>query len=225
MHVLARAVDRALDLAFPAVCPGCRAEGDPVCSRCLAGLAPHLERPAGIPIGVPGELPAPLVQLEWVAPYNALLRRAIHTLKYGGEQRLARPLGQLVAERWRRAGRGGQLLVPVPIHRDRRRERGYDQAELVARVAGASLGLPVVPAALLRRRATARQFALDRTGRRGNVEGAFEVPTAARPAVADHWVVLVDDVVTTGSTLAACGVALRAAGALAVSAVAVAHER
>ena len=113
----------------------------------------------------------------------------------------------------------------MPIHRDRRRERGYDQAELVARVAAASLGLPVVPAALLRRRATARQFALDRTGRRGNVEGAFEVPTAARPAVADRWVILVDDVVTTGSTLAACGVALRAAGALAVSAVAVAHER
>lgn len=224
MHLFARAVDRALDLAFPAVCPGCRTEGEPICRRCLAGLAPHVERPAGVPIGVPGELPPPLVQVEWVAPYNALLRRAIHALKYGGEQRLARPLGQLVAARWRRAGRGGELLVPVPIHRDRRRERGYDQAELVARVVAKELGLPVV-AALRRRRATARQFALDRTERRANVAHAFEVPATARPAVADRWVVLVDDVVTTGATLASCAHALRAAGARAVSAVAVAHER
>jgi ComF family protein len=224
VHLLATAVDRVLDLAFPAICPGCRAEGDAICARCLEGFAPHLARPPGVPIGMPGDVPAPLVQLEWVAPYGTLLRRAIHALKYGGEQRLARPLGRLVADRWRRAGRGGQLLVPVPIHGDRRRERGYDQAELVARVTGRALGLPVV-AALDRQRATARQFALDRTERRGNVEGAFAVPAIHRAAVADRWIVLVDDVVTTGATLAACATALRASGALAVSAVAVARER
>ena len=224
MHLLGSAVDRALDLAFPAICPGCREEGDPLCARCLQTLDPHLRRPAGVPIGMPGDVPAPLVQLEWVAPYGTLLRRAIHALKYGGEQRLARPLGRLVAERWRIAGRGGQLLVPVPIHRDRRRERGYDQAELVARAVGRTLGLPVV-GAIERRRATARQFALDRTERRGNVEGAFGVPAPHAAAVADRWVVLVDDVVTTGATLSACAAALRASGALAVSAVAIARER
>ena len=224
MHLLATAVDRVLDLAFPAICPGCRAEGEPICTRCIEALAPHVTRPAGVPIGMPGDVPAPLVQLEWVAPYGTLLRRAIHALKYGGEQRLARPLGRLVADRWLRAGRGGNFLVPVPIHRDRRRERGYDQAELVARIAGRTLGLPVI-AAVERQRATARQFALDRTERRGNVEGAFGVPAAQRAAIAGRWIVLVDDVVTTGATLSACAAALRASGALAVSAVAVARER
>jgi ComF family protein len=224
MHRLASAVDRALDLAFPAICPGCRREGDPICHSCLASLEPHLTRPAGVPIGAPAAIPAPLLQLEWVAPYGTLLRRAIHILKYGGEQRLARPLGRALADRWQRAGRGGQLVVPVPIHQGRRRERGYDQAELLARAMGADGNLPVVQA-LERRRSTARQFALDRSERRANVEGAFAVAPAAVGQVADRWVVLVDDVVTTGATLGACATALRAAGALAVSAIAVAHER
>jgi ComF family protein len=195
-----------------------------MCARCLATLEPHLTRPPGVPIGAPAELPAPLLQLEWVAPYGALLRRAIHTLKYGGEQRLARPLGGALAGRWRRAGRGGTILVPVPIHAGRRRERGYDQAELLARAMASHIDLPVVHA-LERHRSTVRQFALDRAQRRANVDGAFSVTRAASAAIADRWVVLVDDVVTTGATLAACAAALRAAGALATSAIAVAHER
>ena len=221
---LAAAVDRALDLAFPAICPGCRAEGDPICQACLATLEPHLARPPGVPIGAPAEIPAPLLQLEWVAPYGTLLRRAIHMLKYGGEQRLARPLGRALAARWERAGRGGKVLVPVPIHAGRRRERGYDQAELLAR-AMSTHGGPSVVLALERRRSTAGQFALDRSERRANVEGAFAVTPAAARTIPDQWVVLVDDVVTTGATLGACGATLRAAGALAVSAIAVAHER
>jgi ComF family protein len=224
MRRVAAAVNRALDLAFPAICPGCRAEGDPICAACLGTLEPHLARPAGAPIGAPAEIPAPLLQLEWVAPYGTLLRRAIHTLKYGGEQRLARPLGRALAARWQRAGRGGTVLVPVPIHAGRRRERGYDQAELLARAMASHIDLPVV-AALERRRATIRQFALDRSERRANVEGAFAVGGRAGEQIANHWVVLVDDVVTTGATLGACASALRAAGALAVSAIAVAHER
>lgn len=224
MPILAAAIDRALDLAFPATCPGCRTEGQPICAACRATLQPELERPPGVPIGVPGEVPPPLLQLEWAAPYGPLLRRAIHQLKYGGEQRLARALGALVAERWRRAGRGGNLIVPVPIHRDRRRDRGYDQAELIARVAADALRLPTA-ALLERRRSTAPQFTLDRLARRGNVEGAFRVVAGGSPAVAGRWIILVDDVVTTGATLSACATALRDAGALGVSAVAVAHER
>ena len=226
MNLLTATLDRVLDLAFPASCPGCRTEGQPICAVCRASLQPELERSPGVPIGVPGEVPPPLLQLEWAAPYGPLLRRAIHQLKYGGEQRLARALGALVAERWRRAGRGGDLLVPVPIHRDRRRDRGYDQAELIARVAASMLRLPTATI-LERRRSTAPQFTLDRLARRGNVEGAFRVVGGATAAatVADRWVVLVDDVVTTGATLSACATELRDAGALAVSAVAVAHER
>jgi ComF family protein len=129
-----------------------------------------------------------------------------------------------VAARWRRAGAGGDLLVPVPVHVARRRERGYDQAELIAEAAGAYLALPCRPA-LARSRATAAQFRLDRRHRARNVRDAFEVREGSAAAVADRWVVLVDDVVTTGATLVACAVALLDGGAFAVSAVTVARER
>jgi ComF family protein len=189
-------------------------------------LDSRLDLPPGIAIGLPSDLPADLVQLEWCAPFGGVVRKALHGLKYGGERRLAEPLGDALARRWARAGRGGDVLVPVPVHADRLRKRGYDQAELIARAAGRALGVPVAPI-LERRRATVAQFDLDRAERAGNVTGAFALARGApsgRPLEA-RWVVLVDDVVTTGSTLAACAGPLLAAGALAVSAATVARER
>jgi ComF family protein len=116
-------------------------------------------------------------------------------------------------------------VVPVPVHADRERQRGYDQAALIAEVAARELRLPVVRA-LERRRATIAQFELGRDRRATNVAGAFAVRAGrGGAAVAGRWVLLVDDVVTTGATLAACGTALRDAGAVALSAIAVARER
>ncbi len=117
-----------------------------------------------------------------------------------GERRLAAPLGAVVAERWRRAGAGGDVLVPVPVHEARRRERGYDQAALIAAAAAERLRLPW-RAAVVRTRATTAQYRLDRRHRASNVADAFAVDPAARAAIAGRWVVLVDDVVTTGATL------------------------
>jgi len=114
--------------------------------------------------------------------------------------------------------------VPVPVHPRRRRDRGYDQAELIAASAGGALNLPVVPA-LERWRETEAQYALDRERRAGNVGGAFRVRGHSAPFVRGRWAVLVDDVVTTGATLSASADALLAAGAAAVSAVTVARER
>ncbi len=175
-----------------------------------------------MPFGLPADIPHPLLQLEWCAPFTGVTRRAIHALKYGGEQRLATPLGEAIAARWRRAGAGGEVLVAVPASPDRVRERGYDQAGLLAAVAGRRLGLPVVPA-LERVRATTAQAALGRTGRSANLQSAFGARPG--PGITGRWVVLVDDVVTTGATLAACALALLDAGALATSAVTVARER
>jgi ComF family protein len=175
-----------------------------------------------VPIGLPADLPEPLLQLEWCAPFTGVTRRALHQLKYAGERRLAGPLGEAIASRWAVAGAGGDVLVPVPASADRVRERGYDQAVLLASVAGRRLRLPVVQA-VARARETAAQFDLDRTARGANVTGAFEV--VAPEAIRGRWVVLIDDVVTTGATLAACARALLDAGALAVSAVTVARER
>jgi ComF family protein len=180
--------------------------------------------PPGSPIGLPAEIPEPLVQLEWCAPFTGTVRRAIHDLKYAGERRLAKPLGEVLAARWQRAGIGGDLLVPVPASPDRIRERGYDQAVLLAAIAGSRLRLPVVQA-LERIHATAAQHALGRASRSENVGHVFGVRPELRDRIAGRWVVLVDDVVTTGATLGACGEALMAAGAKAVSAVTVARER
>jgi competence protein ComFC len=217
--------DRLLDVAFPARCPGCGREGEPICARCRPRLATRLAMPPGVPIGLASVTPPPLVQLEWCAPYQGVVRGALHELKYDGEERLARPLGEAIAARWRRAAAGGDVLVPVPVHHDRRRRRGYDQAELIARAASNALRLPLV-LALARRRATVAQYELDRRHRAANVRDAFGLANmAGAGAIRGRWVVLVDDVATTGATLAECAETLLAAGALAVSAVVVARER
>jgi competence protein ComFC len=214
-----------LDLALPATCVGCGREGDPICPACRPALGVREQAPAGIPVGLPSDVPDPLLQLEWCAPFGGLARRALHELKYAGERRLAGPLGASIAARWRQAGAGGDLIVHVPVHRDRARERGYDQAEALARVAARELRLPHI-AALVRDRATLAQFQLGRDRRAANVAGAFRLAgPAMRRTVAGRWVVLVDDVVTTGATLSACAEVLLEAGAIGVSAVTVARER
>lgn len=224
-RALETVAERALDLALPAACAGCGREGEALCAECRPALDARLEAEPGVPIGLPADIPPPLLQLEWCAPFTGVARRAVHGLKYDGERRLAPILGAAVARRWARAGAAGDALVPVPASPDRVRERGYDQASLIAVAASRRLGIPVVQA-LARTRTTTAQFDLDRTARRSNLGGAFRVADeAAAAALQGRWVVLVDDVVTTGSTLAACATILLETGALAVSAVAVARER
>jgi predicted amidophosphoribosyltransferase len=225
IDLLRRTANRALDAAFPANCVGCGREGPPLCEACEPALDRRLDAPAGVPIGLPGDLPAPLLQLDWCTPFSGSVRSALHAIKYGGEQRLAEPLGAAVARRWARVGVGAELVTHVPVHAERARMRGYDQAELIARAAASHLGLPYAPL-LARERATMAQFDLDRGDRAANVAGAFATRFEHRSMdPAGRWVLLVDDVVTTGATLAACAAALERAGALGTSAITVARER
>ena len=101
-----------------------------------------------------------------------------------------------------------EVLVPIPLHGKRLRERGFDQARLLARAASRQFGLPVA-ALLVRRRATGQQVGRDRAGRMANVRGAFD----ARGAVKGRRICLIDDVLTTGATAGAAAEALLWAGA------------
>ncbi len=224
IDLVRRAATQALDAALPAACVGCGREGPPLCKMCAPALDGRLDAPPGAAIGLPGDLPAPLLQLDWCAPFSGTVRAALHAIKYSGEQRLAEPLGAAIARRWKRIGVGADLVTHVPVHAARARTRGYDQAELIARVAARHLGLPYA-ARVRRERATIAQFDLDRSDRAANVAGAFVADQEPGDGPVGHWVLLVDDVVTTGATLAACAEALDAAGAVGISAITVARER
>ena len=145
-----------------------------------------------------------------------MTREALHAFKFGGRRGLAAPLGDLIAELGLGAlpGAAPDLLVPVPLHRRRARERGYNQSALLAMRVARAWGLPVAHDALARIAPTRPQTELDAAARRGNVRGAF---AARRPeAVAGRHVLLVDDVFTTGATAAECARCLVGAGAEAV---------
>src|SRR5664280_3708046 len=192
---LKNVLGRALDLALPPSCAGCGLEGELFCTGCRPALEARLERAGGVPIGLIADIPTPLLQIEWCSPFSGPVRAALHALKYAGERRLAGILGAALATRWRHAGAGGDLLVPVPIHAERKRERGYDQAVLLAEVAARELDLPT-GVALARDRATRPQFELGHERRAENVADAFRVHNASRRAVAGRWILLVDDVAT-----------------------------
>ena len=215
---------RVLDLALPGSCAGCGAEETVLCPACARPLYARLDLPAGLPLGLPAAMPASIAQLEWCAPFTFTVRVALHRLKYSGERRLAAPLAAAMAARWRVAAAGGDLLVPVPVHRLRARRRGYDQAVLLAAAVSERLGVPWLHA-LERTRDTSPQFELDRRARRTNVTGAFALRPGASSALSGRWPILIDDVATTGATLEACAAPLYEAGAVAVSALTVARER
>ncbi len=145
-----------------------------------------------------------------VSAYDEVTRELIHAFKFAGVKRLAAPWGELLAARVRAAGFPEKLdlIVPVPLHPRRRRERGYNQAELLARELAARLGWPLADC-LERIRHTPAQASLDRAARLDNPRGAF----VAWGDLRDRRCLLVDDVLTTGTTVSECARALRAAGA------------
>ncbi len=138
---------------------------------------------------------------------------------------MAPALGQLMADAYLMAPFPCDRLVPVPLHSQRLRERGYNQAALLARAVGDVLGVPALPTALVRSRQTRSQVELGAQERRENVRGAFAVPPAAVATIRGQAITLIDDVCTTGATLEACAAALRQAGARSVWGLTLGRER
>ena len=228
-NVWKRAADGLLDIVYPKRCSDCGARGSWVCPLCFEDLSlfvePWCDR-CGIPeVCGPCRCPdlAPGIgSCRSVGPYAGWLRSAIIALKYEDEPARAEHLGGLLIPA---LGSLGQDFVvsPIPLHPKRERERGYNQSHLVARHAARLLDLPIIPL-LQRTRATKHQVGLDASDRRANVDGAFEADVTMVSALCISRVVLVDDVMTTGSTVAACASALQRAGVEFVDVVTIARD-
>jgi len=141
--------------------------------------------------------------------YEGPLRKLIHVFKYGGVKPLASQLGQLLNGALPREQRF-DVIVPMPLHWQKRLERGFNQSELLARWVSKRTGIPLTEG-LKRRKHTDPQAGLTRAQRRTNVAGAFEVKH--RSDIEGRHVLLIDDVLTTGATASACSAVLKRAGA------------
>lgn len=148
-----------------------------------------------------------------MARFEGVVQDLIHLLKYQGKRSIAKRLGAVLADRLLSDSMVGRidLLIPVPLHSSRERERGYNQSALIARAVGEHLGVPVEERVLQRVKNTQTQTQLSASERSANVAGAFRVRVPE--VVAGRRVALVDDVVTTGATADACAEALIATGA------------
>ena len=229
---ISRIAAAGLDLLYPPRCAGCNREGQFICAACF-NAQPRLLPPLCLTCAQPlprGSMCAECRHSQLAidairAPFlmEGAIRHAVHRLKYGNLRAIAPLLGRLMADFMSSEGVSGDALVPVPLHPRRERQRGYNQANLLAREAGKTLEIPVASRLLLRvgnAPPQARsQSALDR---KANVRNSFHCPNPA--GVEGRDLVLIDDVCTTGATLDACAGALKAAGAARVYGVTLARE-
>lgn len=228
---------RVLDLLFPPHCAACGARGAVLCPSCVATIrAPEVDDcarcrrplpprvgtdPVGLCAACQADATVHLAGLRVAARYEGTVRQAIWQLKYQRQRRLAEPLGDMLAGACADLAPHIDLIVPVPLHPSRQRQRGFNQAALLARRCALRLRLPARVDVLARVRATPPQVGLGVAARAANVAGAFAVRTPA--LVAGRCLLLVDDVCTSGATLAAAAEPLRAAGAVGVWGLAVAR--
>ena len=221
---------RLLELLVPRRCGVCGAFGSFLCARCAAAL-PRLHgsrcRTCANPLRAGGTCRActaladqPLDELAAAFDHDLGARRLVHRLKYERLWALAEPMGALMADVIEITISADTLVVPVPLHPCRQRDRGFNQAALLARHVAQIHGLEADDRVLVRVRPTRPQVRTSgAVERAANVAGAFAAPAPlpTRP------VLLVDDVATTGATLRACAAALRAAGVRSVRALVFAH--
>ncbi|NMC75279.1 MAG: ComF family protein [Geobacteraceae bacterium] len=230
-----------LDIIFPPLCHGCRAhvpgKGEiPLCAGCWDRIAP-IASPLCPVCGAPfitehgndhpcgpclTERP-PFAGARSAVEFHGMVQELVHRFKYGGKMYLARTLGLLAARALSGFARdtAPECIIPVPLHTRRLRERGFNQSQLLGRILAERWSLPLSVNNLRRARWTEPQVGLSVSDRERNVRGAFTVAHPER--IREKRVLLVDDVYTTGSTVAECARTLARAGAKEVSVVTVAR--
>ncbi len=219
--LLSRISASSLDLLFPIQCAGCGKESRVICEECIPHLAtlsppycnicasPRTTSPCRACVENPPEVDGVRAPYLFEGP----IREAVHRFKYQGLRAAAPDLGRLLAEFLAHHRVPGEVIVPVPLHSRRLRQRGYNQAALLARHLAKLTGLELNEGLLVCTTETSAQVeTASRSQRRDNVKGNFR----CEGDVSGLRVILVDDVATTGSTLSACAAALKASGAASV---------
>jgi ComF family protein len=219
----------ALGIVYPPTCIACggaTGEAHTLCAKCWSEVRfierPYCERlgtPFAVDLGVtlfsPAAIADPPVfrRARAVARYDEVARALVHRLKYGDRLELAKALGVMMARAGAELLAEADVIVPVPLHRTRLWRRRFNQAMALAEAVSRVSGVPSDPFCLARIKRTHSQVGLTRNQRAENLQGAFRVPTDAKPRLKDKRVLLVDDVVTTGATANAAARALLRGGA------------
>jgi ComF family protein len=211
-----------LDTLFPVHCAGCQQTGHVLCPACIAKIHP-IPSPmcdfCGAPLSTYGSCKTcqyhrpNLSGMRAVSLYEEPIRGCIHGLKYDGNVRLASPLGLLLVQAFHRYSMHADILIPVPLHSERQKHRGFNHAALLAEVCAAKIRVPMNENILIRHRHTIAQVELHPKERYQNVAGAFVCSSSAKNILSGRKVLLIDDVSTTGATLEACATPLFEAGA------------
>lgn len=221
--------EAALDLLYPPVCLSCDAPvatANALCPDCFRKLRP-ITAPMCPVLGLPFEMslgpdarsaeaiadPPPFDRARSVLVYNEVARSLISKLKYGDRPELARFCARLMVQAGHEFWGEDALLVPVPLHRNRQFSRRYNQSNELTRALSSLTGTPSDPALIMRRKNTRQQVGLSGDARARNVAGAFAPHPDFVARLKGRRVVIVDDVITTGSTVKAVTKALKNGGA------------
>jgi ComF family protein len=221
----------ALNLFFPPWCIGCGREGDYICDACrrqLSFISPPVCPVCGRPLTVDNTCPGCIgeqAEIDGIRSpflFDGVIRQAIHQLKYNNLKAIAPVLAGFVHDFLLENPLPGDALVPVPIHKKRERERGYNQSSLIARELSRMTGLLLVENCLIRKINTPPQVrTTSALERRQNIANAF---ACVSNYLEGKRVLLVDDVSTSGATLNTCAGVLKAAGATSIWGLTVALE-
>lgn len=212
-------LQRFNDLLLPPHCVHCRSDESWFCQRCRQKISfidhPICERCGTL---VATDTPKDCHQcqnnrLQHITGIRSAaffednpIRSAIHELKYRNHKAIAHELGKILTNSYRQYNLTADIIIPVPLHRSRLKQRGYNQSEMLAKPLGKALDLPVNTKALSRVRKTKSQMKLSAAERHENVVDAF---SCSDTKLAGQEILLIDDVCTTGSTLDACAAALK----------------
>ncbi len=219
----------AIGLVYPPSCIACHAatgEAQALCAACWSRIG-FIEKPYCERLGTPFEVdlgaglispaaiadPPVFARARAVCRFDGVARELVHRLKYGDRLELALTLGRMMTQAGHELLAEAALIAPVPLHRTRLWGRRFNQAAALAEVVARQSGVAFGPFALARVKRTRQQVGLSRAQRADNLQGAFKVLPALKPAIEGRRIVLVDDVLTTGSTVNAASRALLRAGA------------